>query len=127
MKTDLYKMTYKNKKIKRKYKLNILGNNFVKNNKNKGKYIYNNKKYALNDILIIDNRKNINNNEKIKIKIVLDDNCTNKSCMFANCNSLLTISIDTNQLNFKSDDIKKENQIYNETEIHTVKTFSRYF
>ena len=68
--------------------LRILGNNFVKNNKNKGKLIVNNKKQKItefiNIILINDNR--------IKIKLLLSKNIPNKSCLCRDCTSLLKFS-----------------------------------
>ena len=62
--------------------LRILGDYFVKNNKNKGKLIINNKKCSIKDIVLF---KNINKN---KIYMILGKNIYNKSCMFKNCESL---------------------------------------
>ena len=86
MEVEKYKMIYK---IEKDRYLKILGKNFVKNNINKGKLIINNKKYALNDFIIINDFKN----DKIKIKIILSKNIYNKSYMFKNSRTLLQFSI----------------------------------
>jgi len=83
MKMELYIVLFKIRKTKKEIKLNILWNNFVKNNKNKGKFIYENKKYALNKILEINQIKS----NEIKVKMILDEYCPNRSSMFDNCNS----------------------------------------
>ena len=64
----------------------ILGEEFYKTNKNKGRIIYNNKKILLCQGLFT--FKN-NMNEHLKIKMILSKDCYNKSCMFKNCSSLL--------------------------------------
>ena len=121
MERELYKMTYRNKKITKKYKLNILGYNFVLNNRNKGKFIYNNKKYSLKEQMSINGIKS----EKIKIKLILDKYCPNKSFMFAYCNSLLSVSIRKAIFKNKFDFLIKQKQILNENEIYT--ELSNYF
>ena len=91
-------MLYKNNK--KKDNLKILGEAFVKNNKNRGKIIYKNKKYQLQDLFSINNIKD----NRIKIGIILDKNIYNKSFMFKDCKSLLEVS------NFKYiNNIDKEN------------------
>ena len=50
MDIDIYKMKYK---FEKSINYLILGEEFVKNNKNKGKLIINNKKYSLNQLFII--------------------------------------------------------------------------
>ena len=70
------------KRFKMKYKieknalydnnLSILGGNFVKNNRNKGRLIIENKKYYLKEFINSDNFKN----SYLKINILLNkDNC----------------------------------------------------
>ena len=84
MEFEIYKMTYKIEK--NNTKLRILGEYFVKNNKNKGKLMFNNKKYSLKHIISVkDIRKNI-------MQIILNKNIYNKSCMFKNCESLESVS-----------------------------------
>ena len=58
---ERYRMFYEIKK-KSNY-IRILGEEFVKNNKNKGYIIYNNKKYPLQKLLSCQNFKN----DKLKI------------------------------------------------------------
>ena len=70
---------------KNKVKIRILGENFCRNNKNKGKLIINNKKSELKEFINIENI----NKEQIKIKMVLNKNLYNKSHMFKDCKSLL--------------------------------------
>ena len=86
MELEIYKMLYNRENNNN---LRILGNNFVKNNKNKGKLIVNNKKQKItefiNIILINDNR--------IKIKLLLSKNIPNKSCLCRDCTSLLKFSL----------------------------------
>ena len=58
METEIYKMLYKiNKNMTN---LTILGEEFAKNNKNKGKLIIKNKKFRLKNVIKIeDNKKTI--------------------------------------------------------------------
>ena len=44
MEKDIYVMTYLNKKTKKEKNIRIIGKEFAKRNKNKGKLIYKNKK-----------------------------------------------------------------------------------
>jgi surface protein len=69
----------------------VLGKEFVRNNKNKGKFIIKNKKYDLIEFI---DTTNIEEDE-IKIKLVLKDNIYDKSCMFKDCESLIKFSINT--------------------------------
>ena len=82
MEVELYKMTYK--KRNNSNELKILGEEFVKNNKNKGFLIIDNKKKKLNSKYDISK----NNFSQIKIQMVLNRNIFNKSCIFKNCESL---------------------------------------
>ena len=75
--------------------IRILGNNFVKNNKNKGKLIMNNKKYRLKELI---NNKDFNV-DKIKINMILNKGISNISHMFKNCVKLLEISIKDSIIN----------------------------
>ena len=84
MEVELYKMKYKIEKNINKFR--ILGEDFVKNNRNKGSLIINNKKNPLKDIIIIDNIK------ENKIQMILSKNIYNKSFMFKKCNFLEIIS-----------------------------------
>ena len=72
--------------------IRVLGEEFARNNKNKGIMIYKNKKYALKGLFqpfdIINN--------KLKIKMLLSKNCYNKSFMFSDCSSLLEIKFNNN-------------------------------
>ena len=70
-------------KIENKDKIKIFGNNFVKNNKDKCKIIYENQEYEL-----IDEFNIVNNNEDIlKIKLKGINKVTNLSSMFDGCSS----------------------------------------
>ena len=82
MEVELYKMTYKIRNNSNELK--ILGEEFVKNNKNKGFLIIDNKKKKLNSKYDISNH----NFSQIKIQMVLNRNIFNKSCIFKNCESL---------------------------------------
>ena len=70
--------------INNENKIKILGNTFIKNNKDKCKIIYENKEYDLIEEFNINN-KNIN---KLEIKLNGINNITNMSCMFYECSSL---------------------------------------
>ena len=96
MEVELYKMRYKleNGTVN----LRILGKDFEKNNRNKGKLIINNKKYPIESVIQINN---INQNY---IKMVIFRNIYNKSCMFKNCELLESINI------FSFDNNEKEIQ-----------------
>ena len=61
--------------------IRILGKDFVKNNKNKGKLIINNKKYKLKEFININEIKN----DIIKINIILSKELSNISHLFHNC------------------------------------------
>ena len=79
---------YNNKYIKDDL-LKIFGLEFVKNNKNKCKIIYENKEYKLEEYINI----NIKNNKKDKIEIKLKgiNSITNMSYMFYECKSLFSL------------------------------------
>ena len=106
MKMEFYKIHFENKSIKKEINLNILGKEFFLNNKNKGKIIYENKKYDFADFFKI---KNAQKNE-IKVKIILDEYCPNRSFMFNNWDTISKISIDIIELkdNFNEKIIKNE-------------------
>ena len=102
MEVERYKMIYTKKineelKLKKHYivrniidkenksdNIRLLGKDFLKNNKNKGKLIINNKKYELKEF--------INSNEikgdKIKIYMILSKELSNISHIFDNCEHL---------------------------------------
>ena len=84
MDIEIYKMRYKTEKNVNF--LRILGEEFKNNNSNKGKIIINNKKFPLKDIISIQNVK------QNKILLILNKNIYNKSCMFKNCELLLSVS-----------------------------------
>ena len=74
---ELYKMTYKIEETENN--LGIIGEDFVRNNKNKGKLIIENKKYPLKAHFLIKEIKTK------KIRMILIKNIYNKSWMFKNC------------------------------------------
>ena len=113
-------MKFQINKYKEKFRLNILGKNFVLNNKNKGKYIYKNKKYLLNEFLDFEN---IENNE-IKIKMILDENCPDKSFMFTNCNTITEILVNSIETKNNSDEIIIQKEILYSTEIFNSANYS---
>ena len=81
---------YKEKRIKEEMKsgkLRILGDNFMKYNKNKAKLIINNKKYKLNEFI---NNEEIKD-DKIKIGMIFIKNLSHFSHMFKNCVKLQEI------------------------------------
>ena len=94
---ELNKMIYKIEDNKNN--LRVLGKEFVKKNKNKGKLIINNKKFSLNEMISV---KDIIKN---KILMILYENISNKSFMFKDCYSLESFSqslIDLNEINSNS-------------------------
>ena len=102
--------------------LRILGEEFVKNNKNKGKIIYSNKKYHLLGLFKL---KNIMNNT-LKIQMLLNKGCCNKSFMFKNCSTLSLIKFNNNcyrkeEILFSficksGEELNKDKEIYNYSE-----------
>ena len=78
--------------------IRILGNDFVKNNKNKGKLIINNKDF---------------NVDKIKINMILNKGISNISHMFKNCVKLLEISIKDSIINIDDEESYEELLYYN--------------
>ena len=80
---ERFTMIYYAKKIKNN--LRILGDSFVKNNKNKGNLIILNKKYNLKEFHSIDNIKE----DQIKIGLIYNKYIFNKSFIFKNCKALI--------------------------------------
>ena len=90
---EKYIMTYEIKK-ENKF-IRILGEEFVKNNKNKGRIFHKNKGYPLHGIFFLGEI----NNKSLKIIMLLSKNCLNKSYMFKDCSSLIQIKFDNNIYN----------------------------
>ena len=68
--------------------LRILGKEFIKNNKNKGKLIINNKRYKLEEYIKIED----NNVQNYKLQMILSKDLSNYSYMFKDCESLIEFS-----------------------------------
>ena len=83
MEMEKYLMIYEI--VKDQNTLRILGEEFVRNNKNKGIMVYKNKKYSLKGLFRLFDFKDY----RLKIKMLLGKNCYNKSFMFSNCSLLL--------------------------------------
>ena len=83
---EIYKLIYK--KENNINNLRILGETFVKNNRNKGGLIIKNKKYYLKDILSV-NKTNL---DILKIKMILNRYTYNFNCLFKDCISLTSLS-----------------------------------
>ena len=66
MELEIYELKYK--KVENNNNLRILGEDFVKNHRNKAKLIINNKKY------LPESHISINNVKKLKIKLILNKN-----------------------------------------------------
>ena len=115
-----YQMKYKiNKGKLDNVILNILGKVFVKNNRNKAKLIYRNKKYNLKDYFKLYNFKK----SELKIDILLSQDICNISYMFNKCESILKFSMKNNKKNYEIDNYfpeleKNKNELeYNRNEI----------
>ena len=114
MEVEIYKMTFK--KRNNANELIILGEEFVKNNKNKGFLIIDNKKIKLNSKYDI---SNVNFSQK-KIKLVLNRNIYNKSCMLKNCESLesfIPFSIEE-EINSEDQDENRDKENIEEDELN---------
>ena len=83
-----FELTKKIVKINEKDNIRILGNDFVKNNKNKGKLIINNKKYKLKEFINCKEFKD----DIIKINMILTKKLSNISHIFENCYKLKEFS-----------------------------------
>ena len=81
---ELYKMIYNIQSNTNKVR--ILGEDFLKNNRNKGTLIINHKKFSLKDIL---STSDIKNN---KVRMLLNKSVTNRNYMFKNCQTLSSLS-----------------------------------
>ena len=79
MDMEIYKMIYR---FETTSKFQILGEEFMEKNSNKGKLNINNKKFHFNEVSSLDLKK------QTKIKLILSGNIFNKSCMFKNCKNL---------------------------------------
>ena len=115
-----YQMKYKiDKSLVDNNILKILGKTFVKNNRNKAKLIYRNKKYNLKDYF----KLKIFKKSELKIDILLSQDISNISYMFNKCESLLEFSMKNNIKNEEMDcgfsgEEKKDNGLeYNRNEI----------
>ena len=100
-----YQMKYKIDNVN----LIILGKTFVKNNRNKAKLIYRNKKYNLKDFFKLD----IFKKSELKIDILLSQDISNISYMFYMCESLLEFSMKNNiknkEINYNFSEKEKKN------------------
>ena len=99
-----------NKKLYNEIKsdnIRILGNDFVKNIKNKGKLIINNKKYKLKEFINIKEFKE----DKIKINMILNKELSNISHLFHNCYKL-------KEFYFYYDEINMEDEAHSILEEH---------
>ena len=81
---EIYKATYKTET--NSGNLRILGEEFVKNNRNKIKLIINNKIVSVRDKILVQN------STKIKIIIISTRFIKNKKCMFKDCESLESLT-----------------------------------
>ncbi len=115
MEIERFTMIYETKKNE-KDKLRILGDVFVKKNKNKGRLIIKNKKYYLTSFLSI---KDINE-DKLKIGLVYDKNIYIKGYTFKDCEELIQCSFhdynDNNDI-FESLENNLQNEIKIENDI----------
>ena len=101
MEIKKYKMKYKiNKSRYFRYSIKILSKEFIKNNENKAKLIFENKEYELSEFFDIDDFKS----SELKINILFNRDISNLSCMFKDCESLFEFSI--------KDDIENKNINY---------------
>ena len=99
MKNDIGKIEKENYYIKAIYnsneyyekKVKILGEEFVKNNKNKCKIVYKNNIYELK-VYLEDIDKNYNHKDLVIIKIIFIHDIINLSYMFYNCNCLISLT-----------------------------------
>ena len=69
-------------------KIKLFSDYFIENNKDKCKIIYNEKEYEIAEYFEIDN--NLNNDNIIKIQLKIDNNITDISYMFDDCETLLS-------------------------------------
>ena len=109
-----YQMKYKIEKTKSyNVQLKILDKIFVKNNRNKGKIIIENKKYYLKEFIQLNNFKK----SELKIDILFNENISNISYMFNNSKSLKEFSMKNNIENKEIDyDYFEIEEINNELE-----------
>jgi hypothetical protein len=112
----------------KKKELKILGDIFVKNNKNNLRIIYCNKIRALASFLVDDilSKKKEKENEKETKAILLSlNNITKYEYMFKNCNSLKKIEIYNNKSILGSyDSIYKTNYSINESPLNQITTLN---
>ena len=99
----------------------ILGNDFVKNNKNKGKLIINNKKYKLKEFI---NKEEFKDN-KIKINMILSKDLSNISHLFDNCYKLEEFSF-YDDTRFIDDEAYYIIEEYNDIDIDYNENFRNY-
>ena len=91
-------------KTKNRNQIRLFGFGFVDKNKDKCKIIYNEKEYDLMEYFKFDN--NCNHNVSIKIQLRINNNITDITGMFFDCEELLSIS-DLSVDNFNITDINK--------------------
>ena len=89
-----------------KTKIRIIGNKFIKKNKDKCKIIYNNKKYELKEYFE-DINNNCNHKDFFKLKLLFIYNIIDISNLFNGCDSLISLSdIKLNSLKSKKEKIE---------------------
>jgi len=81
-------------------KIRILGNDFVKNNKNKVKLIINNKKYKLKEFI---NVKEFFKSDIIKINMILTKELSNICHIFDNCENLKEFFFCDDEINMEDE------------------------
>ena len=99
---EIYKATYKTET--NSCNLRILGEEFVKNNRNKIKLIINNKIVSVRDKIFVQN------STKIKIIIISTRFIKNKKCMFKDCESLESLT-ELSKENYSEYLQKEDNEI----------------
>ena len=102
-------------------KIQIFGNNFVLNNKNKCFIIYENREFELMEFFEL---KNNAHNNILKIKLIDINNFTNLESMFYNCFSLIYLP-DITKLNIKNV-IDMHNMFYNCSSLISVPDISKW-
>ena len=116
---ESYIMLYKISKDKAN--IRILGKNFVRNNGNKGKTIYKNKKFCMKETFGTKNI-DIKIEDKLKIKVIINKNISNMSSIFENCESLLEF-VRNNNFDYDVDyldNIYKMEDIDNNSEVDSI-------
>ena len=105
----------------------LFGEYFFKQNSNKCKIIYNNKKYKLKEYFDEINNNYNHNIKEIKLKLIGINNISNMKGMFMGCNHLLSVSESNDENSRKLYDIFSDSNQYQNQIMKILENYMIFF